>query len=140
MDNGTVEDSMKGFTRVGTARDFAEGKGVSVKVAGKRVAVFRANGALHAIQDACPHMGAWLSEGKLDGERVICHWHDWRFDLRTGEGDHGKRSGLCAKVYEVRVEREEVFVKPPADPAPAEEEKWVEWSDDFLRPGGDGAD
>ena len=50
------------------------------------VAVFRSDGALYAIEGRCPHKGASLGNGTVDGGAVTCPWHDWKFDLRTGAG------------------------------------------------------
>ena len=40
---------------------------------------------LVAIDDRCPHMGAPLSIGRLDGCVVACPLHRGRFDLATGD-------------------------------------------------------
>jgi nitrite reductase/ring-hydroxylating ferredoxin subunit len=49
------------------------------------VAVYRADGALCAIADRCPHAGAALSGGEPDGAVITCPGHGSRFDIRTGE-------------------------------------------------------
>ena len=50
------------------------------------VAVFRSEGYLFAIEGKCPHKGASLGNGSIDGCAVVCPWHDWKFDLKTGAG------------------------------------------------------
>jgi nitrite reductase (NADH) small subunit/3-phenylpropionate/trans-cinnamate dioxygenase ferredoxin subunit len=127
---------MSEFVSVGTVEQFPPGRGRRVKVDGTDVAVFRIGERWFAIQDSCPHMGASLADGKLDGEQVVCHWHEWRFDLHSGQGD--QRSWARAKVYEVRIDGDEVLLKPPAvDGAPGEEsgddDGWVRWDDGFLK-------
>lgn len=49
------------------------------------VAVYRVEGALHAIADRCPHAGATLSSGEADGRVLTCPGHGSRFDVCTGE-------------------------------------------------------
>jgi nitrite reductase/ring-hydroxylating ferredoxin subunit len=49
------------------------------------VGVYHLNGRLYAISDACPHDGAPLSEGELDGEVVTCPRHGSQFCVRDGE-------------------------------------------------------
>ncbi|HXV76303.1 MAG TPA: Rieske 2Fe-2S domain-containing protein [Candidatus Polarisedimenticolaceae bacterium] len=127
-----------GFELAGRVSDFREGRGRVVKIAGTDVAVFKVGGRFFALRDACPHMGASLADGKLVGGCVECHWHHWRFDLRTGQGD--QRSWAVAAVYQVRVERGELWLKPPervAPPAadePPEGDGWVRWDPErFLR-------
>lgn len=63
---------------------------------GKRsVAVFAADGALYAVDNACPHAGNPLVEGDVLGRTLVCAFHRWRFDLETGAclaGDEPVRS------------------------------------------------
>lgn len=49
------------------------------------VALYRVDGQWCAIKDFCPHAGARLSEGALDGTVVTCPQHGSQFDVRTGE-------------------------------------------------------
>lgn len=58
--------------------------GACVTVAGRELAVFRAGNAYHALDNSCPHQGGALAEGIQLGNEVVCPWHGWRFDLRTG--------------------------------------------------------
>lgn len=53
------------------------------------LAVYQVDGRLHAVGDRCPHAGATLSEGPLDGAVVTCPRHGSRFDVRTGERVRG---------------------------------------------------
>ena len=39
----------------------------------------------YAIQDKCPHMGASLHPGRIDGEVVFCKDHNLGISLKTGE-------------------------------------------------------
>jgi nitrite reductase/ring-hydroxylating ferredoxin subunit len=96
--------------RVGKREDFPDGRGRAVDVAGERVAVFRSGDRWYALQDACPHMGASLADGALEGGRVVCDWHGRRFDLATGESD--MRSGACARLFRIDVEGSDVYVEP----------------------------
>ncbi len=86
--------------KVGTNADFVEQKGVAVDAGAERVAVFRVDGRLHALQDHCPHMRASLADGKIEGgQRVICHMHGWTFDLNTGQPEGGRSN--CARIYPI---------------------------------------
>jgi len=121
---------MDGFVRVGRLQDFPERRGRAVRVAGRAVAVFRVGGRLFALADACPHMGASLADGRVDGACVECHWHHWRFDLASGQAE--ERSWARAASYEVRLVEDEVWLKPPPAPrAPAppatDDEDWIFW-------------
>lgn len=133
-----------GFVPVGRTADFRDGRGRVVEVGGEKIAVFRRGDRFFALQDACPHMGASLADGTLVGDRVRCLWHEWTFDLATGESD--MRSWACARTFEVRVDRGRVLVRrpeprdPAGEPRPAEDEL-IEWDPQrFFRDPGGGED
>ena len=51
---------------------------------GRSVALFNVAGALYAIDDSCPHQGASLCGGRLEGRVIQCCAHGLRFDLHSG--------------------------------------------------------
>jgi nitrite reductase/ring-hydroxylating ferredoxin subunit len=65
------------------------------------VAVFRLEGGLYAIDDACTHEDGPLGEGDVVGTVVTCPYHDWRFDVSTGEClSYQNRHVACYEVKE----------------------------------------
>lgn len=64
------------------------GKGETVLLAGRRVAVFNVAGQFYALDDDCPHRGGPLGSGWVDADacHVTCPLHGWAFDLKTGAG------------------------------------------------------
>jgi nitrite reductase/ring-hydroxylating ferredoxin subunit len=53
------------------------------------VAVYRVEGSLVACEDVCPHQGAALSRGGLDGRTITCPRHGSQFDVTTGARTRG---------------------------------------------------
>ena len=50
-----------------------------------RVAVARlGSGRLVVVADECPHDGGRISDGFVDGERLICARHGWELEARDG--------------------------------------------------------
>jgi nitrite reductase/ring-hydroxylating ferredoxin subunit len=39
---------------------------------------------IFALAETCSHAGGPLSEGKIEGDTVVCPWHGSRFCLRDG--------------------------------------------------------
>jgi nitrite reductase (NADH) small subunit/3-phenylpropionate/trans-cinnamate dioxygenase ferredoxin subunit len=75
------------------------------------IAVFNDGGAFYAIDDCCPHAGASLSGGHVEGGIVTCPWHAWRFRLDDGAwADNPRVKTAC---YTVRVEGDNVVVELP---------------------------
>ncbi|MEA5581502.1 aromatic ring-hydroxylating dioxygenase subunit alpha [Nodularia harveyana UHCC-0300] len=53
----------------------------SVKILGRELAIYRGKDKKVVIVDAyCPHMGAHLAEGKVEGNELRCFFHHWKFD------------------------------------------------------------
>lgn len=50
-----------------------------MQVEGRQLVVWRAGSQLMAASDACPHMGASLSEGRVCDGRLVCPWHGLEF-------------------------------------------------------------
>ena len=72
-------------TTIASVDEIAEGKGKAFDLGEKRIAIFNVAGKFHAIDDTCPHAGASLAEGDLEGDNVVCPWHYAEFSLETGE-------------------------------------------------------
>jgi len=70
--------------KVGVSSDLPEGGVRSFDAGGRKVAVFRAGGALHAMDGVCPHRGGPIGEGIVENGIVVCPWHGWRFEVKTG--------------------------------------------------------
>lgn len=69
---------------VGATGDFTEGTMKAVSVEGRDLLLARVGDKYYAAEERCPHMGAHLSRGKLEGTIVTCPWHHSRFDLVDG--------------------------------------------------------
>ncbi len=83
--------------------DLPEGLGRGFVVAGRKLAVFRTRaGKVFAVDGVCPHRGAPLADGMLAGEQVVCPFHAFRFDARTGECDQPGECGVRTYPVEVR--------------------------------------
>ena len=90
-----------------------EGQGLSYEVNDRVVAVFKIEDQFYAIDDACPHMGASLSAGYLDGCVVACPLHAWRFDVRDGTWCDNPR--VATDAFPVTVKDGSIYVsfEPP---------------------------
>jgi nitrite reductase (NADH) small subunit/3-phenylpropionate/trans-cinnamate dioxygenase ferredoxin subunit len=99
------------FTPVARVGEIPEGLGQVFEVNGRMIAVFLDAGQYYAIDDACPHQGAPLSDGVVFDRTVTCTWHGWRFSLETGKHLEGSRCRVA--TYPVRVEGDSIEVAVP---------------------------
>jgi nitrite reductase (NADH) small subunit len=109
---------MAEFQKACQVGDLAEGEGKTVSVGGKLIAVFCSNGQYQAIDDVCPHMGASLAGGYVEGDSVTCPWHAWRFRLSDGAWADNPRGKVRLGCYTVRVDGDQVQIEVPDPPAP----------------------
>ena len=80
------------------------------------IALSCVDGAFGAISGVCNHTGGPLGDGQLEGDLVVCPWHHWKFDRRTGVGEPGFEEDRVPS-HEVRVEGGRVLVNlTPATP------------------------
>lgn len=75
---------MDNFVDVAAVDSLPPGQCRTVEVRGKRLALANVAGVFHAIDDTCPHRGAPLGAGYLEGHRLFCPMHGWEFDVTSG--------------------------------------------------------
>jgi 3-phenylpropionate/trans-cinnamate dioxygenase ferredoxin subunit len=78
-------------------------------VHGRRICLTLVDDTFLAVQDACSHNGESLSKGHINylGE-IICPWHNYRFDLRSGKACDSSSPDL--KTYPVKVNESGFFI------------------------------
>ena len=83
---------------------------LGVTVGKVQIAIVRAGGNLHALDNVCTHQYALLSDGYVEDGCIECPLHQGKFELATG-------NAMCApvtepvKVYPVKVEGGKVLVE-----------------------------
>ena len=113
------------WVEVAPAADIAEGRAkIAILPGGDRVAVFRHEGMLSAISNACAHQNGPLGEGRILDCLVTCPWHGFQYDVRTGRSPAPFTETV--PTYRVKLDDGTVFVDPtpnapgtPVDPLPA---------------------
>jgi nitrite reductase/ring-hydroxylating ferredoxin subunit len=82
-----------------------------LRIDGHCVALFHVSGKYYAIADGCPHQGASLAGGKLDGPYVQCQAHGLRFHLATGSLANVPQMKVA--VYPITIEADGVYLTLP---------------------------
>lgn len=87
------------------------------RIRGRSWVVWRSGKGLHAGPNTCPHLGASLAEGRVEGGKLVCPWHG----LRLGEAPHGAWRALPTHddgvLLWVRIDDGEVPTSAPILPA-----------------------
>ena len=96
------------FLKVGSISRLPSGSAMQVEAAGRPYAVCNVEGAIHALDGTCPHAGGPLGEGALHGAMLVCPWHAWEYDCRTGENDFDP--DVKVATHRVRVEGDDILI------------------------------
>ena len=84
------------------------GKVVECEVEGVGICLANVDGTLAAVDNWCPHRRGPLGQGWMEGEAVVCPWHSWAFNVRTGVAEYPEKERV--EVFPLRVEGEDVMV------------------------------
>jgi 3-phenylpropionate/trans-cinnamate dioxygenase ferredoxin subunit len=111
---------------VGPASEFTDGEKRIVEIGGRSVGIIYSNDEFFAVRNVCPHASAPVCLGELTdtalpsepgvfrygmkGYVLRCPWHNWEFDLRTGEALFGT-DDRSLTTYPVSIEDGNVVVE-----------------------------
>ena len=80
-----------------------------VMVGKTRLAVTSVGGELAVISGLCNHVGGPLGQGTLEGDYIVCPWHQWRFHRSTGRGEPGYEQD-SVPAYRTKIEAGRLWV------------------------------
>jgi cytochrome P450/nitrite reductase/ring-hydroxylating ferredoxin subunit len=118
---------------VAQGRELRAGSPLALSVDGIDLVLLRTERGLKAYQGRCPHQGALLGEGELDGDTLVCRNHRWRFDVDSGARRGGPQCLTSCPVVE---ERGEIRVDASALAARPAEERATRQIRDLAGPRG----
>ena len=114
---------------VGKTSELKDGERRIVKTAKGEVGLFVEAGHYHAYSNLCPHQGGPACEGVMmnkvvdiiaadhtyqgqtfsDTRHIVCPWHGYEYDLKTGECAGDKKIKL--RKFDVVRKGDDVFIK-----------------------------
>ncbi|WP_026793989.1 MULTISPECIES: aromatic ring-hydroxylating oxygenase subunit alpha [Planktothrix] len=72
---------VEGWYWVLPSKELKVGKVKAVTLLGRNLAIYRGiSGQVVAVDAYCPHMGAHLAEGKVEGDGIRCFFHNWKYN------------------------------------------------------------
>ena len=101
------------LVRIASLSQLTPGTVAQVEAGGNEYAVCNVNGTVYALDGICPHAGGPLGEGALHDHIIVCPWHAWEYDCRTGENDFDP--DVKVATFPVRIEGDEVLIEISAD-------------------------
>jgi nitrite reductase (NADH) small subunit len=98
------------YTKLTTRGELpAAGEAKEFELGGKTICVANLNGTITAMDNVCLHMGGPLGQGFIEGSKIVCPWHGWEYDLKTGEVVDNPQSKL--DVYPIKIDNGDVFIE-----------------------------
>ncbi len=88
---------------VGAAEELAKLPLTRITASDRELAVSFKDGTFGIVSNSCNHVGGPLGDGRLDGDYIVCPWHNWKFHRCTGLGEPGfEQDRVPAYPVEVR--------------------------------------
>ena len=92
--------------------DLQVGEMQQVSAFDREILLARTEGGFSAIAAHCSHYGAPLVKGVMQGDRIVCPWHNACFEAATGKQlEPPGRDNLAQ--YTVQVDGDTVYIEPP---------------------------
>ncbi|MEM8773037.1 MAG: Rieske 2Fe-2S domain-containing protein [Pseudomonadota bacterium] len=114
-DSGMRGLKAKGWIEICAPDDIEESRAVIAPLPkGDRVAVFRYDGKISAVTNACRHQNGPLGEGRVIDGCVTCPWHGWQY--RPDDGVSPPPYTEKISTYNVKIEGGRIFVDPKPNP------------------------
>lgn len=120
----TTLKAPKAFVPVARVGELENGTMKSFKAANRSILLAMVDDRYYAADNICPHMGANLSQGKLEGTLLTCPRHHSKFDLTDGRAimwtdwtgiklsiSKRFRPPRPLNVYPVKVEKDNILVR-----------------------------
>jgi nitrite reductase (NADH) small subunit len=73
------------------------------------ICIANVNGVFSAMDNVCLHRGGPLGQGVVEKGKVVCPWHGWQWDPKTGQAEQNPVAKIA--LYPLRIENGEVWVE-----------------------------
>jgi nitrite reductase (NADH) small subunit len=75
----------------------------------KTICIANVNGVYSAMDNVCLHRGGPLGQGMIENGKVVCPWHGWQYDPKTGQAAHSANAQVA--VYLLKIENGDVLIE-----------------------------
>lgn len=97
------------FIKVASLSQLEPDSVMEVVVAGNAYAICNVSGNIYALSGVCPHRGGPLGQGEISGRNLVCPWHGWEWDCRTGENSFDAADRVPR--FEVKVAGQDILLQ-----------------------------
>jgi nitrite reductase/ring-hydroxylating ferredoxin subunit/DMSO/TMAO reductase YedYZ heme-binding membrane subunit len=102
----------EGWLKVCDIDEIEEDRAKIFTVSNERVAIFKYDGKLSAINNVCKHQGGPLGEGKVIDGCITCPWHGYQYLPHNGQSPPPFTEKVA--TYELKLDANTVYINPVA--------------------------
>lgn len=99
------------WTKVASLAEVKPGQPMGIALPDRGIVLSRIGDTIYAVNDRCPHKGAPLADGRIEGGFIVCALHGWKFHVETGQ--YPGAPSVKVRVFPVKVEEGDVWVDLP---------------------------
>ncbi len=105
-----MDESLENYHNVGTISELEDRVPSPVDIGAEEIALILMDGEVYAVSNVCTHEYACLSDGYIEGNRIVCPLHLAEFDVTTGEvvEDPAEEN---LQTYPVKIVEDHIYVK-----------------------------
>src|SRR5579864_4169219 len=106
----TSTNSMPNFIKLATQSELpAADEAKEFPCGDKTIRIANVNGVFNAMDNVCLHRGGPLGQGMIENGKVVCPWHGWAYDPKTGAADQNASAKVA--VYRMKIENGDVLIE-----------------------------
>jgi sulfoxide reductase heme-binding subunit YedZ len=109
-DNLSFGLQKKGFVKVCSVNEIEEDRAKMFCVDKERIAVFKTDGKLFAVNNVCKHQNGPLGEGKIVDGCITCPWHGYQYLPKNGQSPPPFKEKVS--TYDLQMEGTDVWLNP----------------------------
>jgi nitrite reductase (NADH) small subunit len=101
---------MSDFAKLTTTSELPpENEAKEFTLGDKVICVANVNGTITAMDNVCLHRGGPLGQGMVEDGKVVCPWHGWQWDPKTGEAVHNPAAKVA--IYPIKLQDGDVMIE-----------------------------
>jgi nitrite reductase/ring-hydroxylating ferredoxin subunit len=96
------------YTKVARISQLEPGWVVEVQIKGRPYALCNVDGKVYCLGGECACTGGPLGFGRMQDGKLVCPWHGWRYDHRTGVMEYDE--SISIPTYPVKLAGDDIYV------------------------------
>ncbi len=105
-----IDNKSSEFVKACNVDDIPEKCAKIITLSGERVAIFKYDGKVSAVNNFCRHQGGPLGEGKIIDGCITCPWHGYQY--RPENGQSPPPFSEKVETYRLKLDGNEVWINP----------------------------